>query len=341
MGTVASTAEHTPDTVGPARTVPTREMRQQLLRAACYHGRARERFLTRTGRRVKKGAITAAVGVASVLLAPVAVTELAGGVVAAAGLAAVAVSEAAALAAAAAILGITGASLALGGLARIQLNQIWPLEDDDQLRKEVFILIGGFLTESNEPSEVWKVVTEAHKDAEVWAVEWAASSTADVGKFLLSTIVDGLRSPLPGSVAVTAVIGNDWGRAKNVAEAAGVALAEVLCSPLIGRRPVTLVGHSLGGRMIAHALKHLVKLSTTNTTIKDVVLMAPACRGEGAVWLPRLSVISGSIVHCYNPKDAFLASVLRRLIFASVRLFGFSRMFYMPLMAFVAGDCFA
>jgi len=61
-------------------------------------------------------------------------------------------------------------------------------------------------------------------------------------------------------ISSASLIDNNWSMVILRAERAGEALAEILMDRVQGKRPVTLVGYSIGARVIFYALQHLFKL---------------------------------------------------------------------------------
>ena len=119
--------------------------------------------------------------------------------------------------------------------------------DHDAVGEELLIVAAGFLTQSGDVCQRWKELIRFHPRAEIYAVDWECQMPSDFLKSAGAYVVGGAAT----------LIANPWGKAKNRAEACGKALAEFLSSPLVGGRPVTLAGHSLGGRMMFFALKAL------------------------------------------------------------------------------------
>lgn len=290
MGSSASRPEDTPDPA-PAggQQVLTPAERDQVLTALTVYGRARERFKTRTARAVGKGALTvvnAATGVAvSVIAGPIAIS---------ARLAAGPVAVAACRSVLGFVLGTIGAAIGLVGATHIysfkglELTRLDSPGEGAKKVNHVIVCIMGFLCADQSPSKMFEAVINAHSNTEVWAVKWDGSTTV---RALTSALYP---------------LFNEWGRAKNAAEACGVTLAEVISNPLFGSLPITLVGHSLGGRMIMYALKHLQQAELRHPPLKDVVLLGGACPGDVEEWSVLLGSYRGGLINCYNREDSVL-----------------------------------
>lgn len=96
-----------------------------------------------------------------------------------------------------------------------------------------------------------------------------------------------------------------WHRTMSAAEEAGELLARaILCTP--GWR-FTLIGHSLGARVIHYALKALAK--HPNKRVTNAYLLGGAVGGspkDNACWEAAVSAVSGRIFNCYSSEDLTL-----------------------------------
>lgn len=108
---------------------------------------------------------------------------------------------------------------------------------------------------------------------------------------------------------------NPWMAAKSLATKAGQVLGTLLAQRVLGSRPITLVGYSLGSLVIFEALQHLASLLPSQTQvaglIQDVYLFgAPVPADEGA-WAAARRVVSGRLVNGYAREDYILAVLAR------------------------------
>lgn len=109
------------------------------------------------------------------------------------------------------------------------------------------------------------------------------------------------------------MIGNPWAHARSLAVKAGRVLGTLLAQRVLGNRPVTLVGYSLGSLVIFEALQHLASLPPSETIhlIEDVYLFgAPVTTDEGT-WTAARRVVAGRLVNGYGSKDYVLAVLSR------------------------------
>lgn len=107
----------------------------------------------------------------------------------------------------------------------------------------------------------------------------ASLRTSAVQKMLTVTVLSAMMSALllPITlVKLTDVIDNTWTLAIERADMAGIELAHALASRLQGTRPVTLVGHSIGARVIYSCLKELYRLKLEATKRRDDALSPEA-----------------------------------------------------------------
>ncbi|KAK4892101.1 hypothetical protein LTR28_002375, partial [Elasticomyces elasticus] len=140
-------------------------------------------------------------------------------------------------------------------------------------RLRVAIGISGWLTEKEEVVEPWKVIGTG---IEAFALRWELEALLNLGNSITTmvksaawgyakseiikrTIFASLTAGLwPLSLLkVSRIIDNPFSVAKSRAEKAGEVLADALINKAQGERPVTLIGYSLGARVIYTCLKTL------------------------------------------------------------------------------------
>ncbi|XP_027377680.1 transmembrane and coiled-coil domain-containing protein 4 isoform X3 [Bos indicus x Bos taurus] len=134
------------------------------------------------------------------------------------------------------------------------------------------------------------------------------------------TVLSGLVAALtwPASLlSVANVIDNPWGVCLHRSAEVGKHLAHILLSRQQGRRPVTLIGFSLGARVIYFCLQEMAQEKDCQGIIEDVVLLGAPVDGEAKHWEPFRKVVSGRIVNGYCRADWLLSFVYRT---SSVRL---------------------
>ncbi|XP_058409060.1 transmembrane and coiled-coil domain-containing protein 4 isoform X1 [Diceros bicornis minor] len=127
---------------------------------------------------------------------------------------------------------------------------------------------------------------------------------------VLSGIVAALTWPA-SLLAVANVIDNPWGVCLHRSAEVGKHLAHILLSRQQGRRPVTLIGFSLGARVIYFCLQEMAQEKDCQGIIEDVVLLGAPVEGEAKHWEPFRKVVSGRIINGYCRGDWLLSFVYR------------------------------
>lgn len=160
------------------------------------------------------------------------------------------------------------------------------------------------------------------------------------------TILSGLITAItwPATlIMVAGVIDNPWGVCNRRSAEVGRHLADILIARHQGKRPVTLIGFSLGARVIFYCLKEMAKRKGCEGIVEDAVLLGapvPAHRDE---WAPLAKVVSGRIVNGYCRGD-WLLKFLHRTSSATLKIAGLQairwnnrRMFNVDLSDVVSG----
>ncbi|VDK67481.1 unnamed protein product [Litomosoides sigmodontis] len=125
---------------------------------------------------------------------------------------------------------------------------------------------------------------------------------------LLETAFAGLVAAVAWPVALlsaSSVIDNPW----NVGEQ----LAEVLLSRAHGNRPITLIGFSLGARVIFHCLMAMAKRNTCYGIVSDVVLLGAPVTASPTQWHQISQVVGGRIINGYCDSDWLLRFIYRTM----------------------------
>ncbi|KAM7098913.1 transmembrane and coiled-coil domain-containing protein 4 isoform 1-T16 [Molossus nigricans] len=128
------------------------------------------------------------------------------------------------------------------------------------------------------------------------------------------TVLSGIAAALtwPASLLTVAnVIDNPWGVCLHRSAEVGKHLAHILLSRQQGQRPVTLIGFSLGARVIYFCLHEMAQEKDCQGIIEDVVLLGAPVEGEAKHWEPFRKVVSGRIINGYCRGDWLLSFVYR------------------------------
>jgi hypothetical protein len=105
-------------------------------------------------------------------------------------------------------------------------------------------------------------------------------------------------------------IDNPFAVARNRSEKAGEVLADALINKTQGERPVTLIGYSLGARVIYSCLKSLADRKAFGL-VESVVFIGAPVPSNSANWRVMRSVVSGKVINVYSENDYILASLYR------------------------------
>lgn len=197
----------------------------------------------------------------------------------------------------------------------------------ERRRLRVTIGITGWLTQEDEVKTPWKVLGDG---GEAFALRWELQALMNLGNALKDfvtskawgylkkeiikrTVLAGLYSALMAPMAVLKVaklVDSPFGIAKLRAMKAGEVLADALINKAQGERPVSLVGHSLGARVIYSCLLALARREAFGL-VDNVVLMGAPVPSDDHVWRSMRSVVSGRLINVFSTNDYILAFLYR------------------------------
>lgn len=106
------------------------------------------------------------------------------------------------------------------------------------------------------------------------------------------------------------LIDNPWSNALDRARQAGVVLADILINRRLGVRPVSLVGFSLGARVIFYALVELAKANAFGV-VQEVYLFGATVTASKKIWRQVRGVVSGRFVNAFAMNDWVLGYLFR------------------------------
>merc|ERR1712093_142027 len=140
-----------------------------------------------------------------------------------------------------------------------------PKPEDRRLR--VTIGVSGWITQREDTIIPWRALG---RQSEVFALRWELDALSKLGSSLESvakkeiisrTIFASLMTALwpIGLLKISKIVDNPFSVAKNRADKAGLVLADALINKAQGERPVTLIGYSLGARLIYSCLMSLAE----------------------------------------------------------------------------------
>ncbi|KAL2827699.1 hypothetical protein BJY01DRAFT_241094 [Aspergillus pseudoustus] len=197
-------------------------------------------------------------------------------------------------------------------------------KDDHRLR--VTIGVSGWLTEESNFYVPWRVIGS---DSEVFGLRWETNALLDLGnamdylvttaawsaggQVLSKTIFGGLLSAmiLPlGLLKIARIADNPFSVAKARADKAGEVLADALISKVQGERTVTLIGYSLGSRVIYACLQSLAKRQAYGL-VDSAVFMGSPTPSDTPDWRRLRRVVNGRLINVYSENDSVLAFLYR------------------------------
>jgi len=196
--------------------------------------------------------------------------------------------------------------------------------EDRKLR--VTIGISGWLTQKEDIITPWRALGP---QSEVFALRWELEALTKLGSSLESvvksaawrvakkeiiarTIFASLMDALwpIALLKVSKVVDNPFSVAKNRADKAGLVLADALINKAQGERPVTLIGYSLGARLIYSCLMSLAERRAFGL-VESAVLIGTPAPSDAAAWRAMRSVVAGRLVNVYSENDYILAFLYR------------------------------
>uniref|UniRef100_A0A914KQU5 Transmembrane and coiled-coil domain-containing protein 4 n=1 Tax=Meloidogyne incognita TaxID=6306 RepID=A0A914KQU5_MELIC len=138
-----------------------------------------------------------------------------------------------------------------------------------------------------------------------------------VQRSLMETVLAGLVSAIAWPLILlgsSSIIDNPWNICTKRAAEAGEHLAEVLLTRSHGRRPITLIGFSLGARVIYHCLMEMNKRKPYSLGIvEDVILLGAPVSASPSQWRQICSVVGGRVINGYCKTDWLLRFLYRTM----------------------------
>ena len=113
-----------------------------------------------------------------------------------------------------------------------------------------------------------------------------------------------------GLLKFAKVVDNPFNVAKTRSEKAGLVLADAIIHRAQGKRPVTLVGYSLGARLIYSCLMSLAERRAFGL-VDTVVLMGAPVPSATESWALMRGVVTGRLVNVYSADDWVLGFLYR------------------------------
>ncbi|KDQ15761.1 hypothetical protein BOTBODRAFT_31653 [Botryobasidium botryosum FD-172 SS1] len=225
---------------------------------------------------------------------------------------------------------LTGSSVAGRGMARRtqQVHTFNLLPVHNNKRVSCIIAVPGFMNGPQDDVRLPFSVLDSIV-GDVFSVLWEPEMMGETGNalkilttevlssvgttVLQATVMTGLMSALQWPIILTKLgylIDNPWSNALDRARAAGLVLADVLLQRHMGVRPITLIGFSLGARVIFYALVELARQKAMGI-VQDVFLLGTTVTAPTKVWLEVRGVIAGRFVNGFARNDWILNYLFR------------------------------
>ncbi|KAK8072067.1 hypothetical protein PG996_005415 [Apiospora saccharicola] len=199
-------------------------------------------------------------------------------------------------------------------------------DSPDDRRLRVTIGVSGWLKEAADVTKPWRALGD---ESEVFALRYEMESLLTLGseftelvssyawgaiktEILKRTVLVTLWSALWPAylIGMATNIDNPFSLVRNRSEKAGKVLADALINKVQGERPVTLVGYSLGARVIYSCLKSLAERKAFGLVDSVVLVAAPVPSNPGH-WQMMRTVVSGKLFNVYSENDYILAFLYR------------------------------
>ncbi|OTB19493.1 hypothetical protein K445DRAFT_196358 [Daldinia sp. EC12] len=193
-------------------------------------------------------------------------------------------------------------------------------------RLRVTIGINGWLTTEEDVTKPWRALGD---ETEVFALRYEMKSLMALGdklrglvgsaawsavraEILQRTVLATLKGALWPIFLLSSAsnIDNPFSLARNRSEKAGKILADALINKVQGERPVTLVGYSLGARVIYSCLRVLAERKAFGL-VDTVVLIGAPVPSNTEHWKMMRTVVSGKLFNVYSENDYILGFLYR------------------------------
>ncbi|KAF9951069.1 hypothetical protein BGZ72_007328 [Mortierella alpina] len=226
---------------------------------------------------------------------------------------------------------VTGSGLAMKKMARrtAGIDTFEFLNITDNKRVNVILTISGWLDIGDEDASL-PFSTLDPVNGDHFALFWEPEMLMQLGnalgllatevitltaqEILKHTLLSALLSALAWPMALTRLgylIDNPWSIALDRAKLAGLVLADsLLMRSYLGFRPVTLVGYSLGARVIFYCLLELGRLDAFGI-VEDVYLFGAPVTASQTQWRQARSAVAGDFVNGYLRNDWVLGFLFR------------------------------
>ncbi|XP_028405500.1 transmembrane and coiled-coil domain-containing protein 4-like [Dendronephthya gigantea] len=197
-------------------------------------------------------------------------------------------------------------------------------------RLHVTICVSGWLMESGTVEFItqWSALSPS---LEAYSLVWESKFLLELGsairdiittnvlgtaatEALKYTVLQGIMAAIAWPVTLLSaayLIDNPWSVCASRAKEVGKELARVLLLRNQGKRPVNLVGFSLGARVIYYCLEELSAHADSGGIVQNVIVLGAPVSGNADKWQRLTDVVAGTIFNGFCRKDWFLRFIYR------------------------------
>jgi hypothetical protein len=197
----------------------------------------------------------------------------------------------------------------------------------EQHRLRITIGISGWLSAPSDVTKPWEVIDTGATEPfalrfeldamlrlgtslqdVLFSYAWDGLTYTVVSRTLLGALYAGLW-PL-GLIKVASVLDNPFSVALARADKAGKVLAHALIDGVQGKRPVSLLGYSVGARVMFACLVELAEQHAFGL-VESVVMMGAPVPSDSRQWRQIRSVVAARVVNVYSTEDYVLGYLYR------------------------------
>lgn len=162
---------------------------------------------------------------------------------------------------------------------------------------------------------------DAMRDASLWIEARDRAARGLIDELLRRSALAACSLPL-ALLDLAASLDDPWAIAVARAETAGVALARKLLDSPKPRPPVTLVGYSLGSRLVVKCLDELADHPEGRNIVENVILLGAPIAARVSRFRKARSIVAGTIVNAYSTRDWMLKLAYRSKAWSIVGVAG-------------------
>ena len=176
------------------------------------------------------------------------------------------------------------------------------------LSGEALVVVKGYLSQADASGDLVRQVRDAGWRGAIYRFHWDSSHVNSLlAKYILPAVGASSYGALPiGPAALVAAV-THWDLARRAAKSAGGDHLSKLVDTLPETR-VSLLGHSLGARVVFHALlaRSAQPSRSKHVIVKNAVLAGAAVRRNRGNWDCVAAAVEGRIVNIFNENDKVL-----------------------------------